>query len=94
MTKAEIVKANYAAGKSNMIRKLFALGYGMQWDCIRSADERTLSRSERVKKHLNQWFLENEHSPVKEPIHRMTYKQLTIAVTVLENVRSNYLSKV
>lgn len=93
LSRAEIVKANYAQGKSNMVRKLFALGYGMQWDAVRNPEERKLSRSQRVKKHLNEWFLTNEHSPVKEPIDMMTYKQLTVAVTVLENVKANFISK-
>lgn len=93
-TRSEIVRANYEAGKSNMIRKLFALAYGMQWDCIRTPDEHRLVKSQRVKKHLNEWFLGNEHSPVKEPIDKMTYKQLTVAVTVMENLRKNFLSKI
>lgn len=93
-TRAEIVKANYARGKSNMVRKLFALGYSMQWDVARNPEERKLTRSELVKKHLNQFFLTNEHSPVHEPIDKMTYKQLTVAITVLEKVKSNFISKI
>lgn len=94
MTRGEIVRQNYAEGKSRMVRKLFALGYAMQWDIMYHANERQLTRPQRVKKHLNEWFLTNDHSPVKEPIDKMTYRQLTLAITVMENLRKNFLSKI
>ena len=89
----EEIARDYAASKDRMRKKLFALGYNMQWQVPQSQAEVTMQPWARVKKRINA-FLLSDKSPVKKLLDELTTTELTTVITVFEKMYRDYLKKV
>lgn len=87
-------KRDYADGKKRMVRTLLSMGYTMKMD-VPTHEQHGLPRWQVCMHNVNQWFLTSKHSPLdlRKEITAMTYNELTKAVTVFGQVKSNYLKK-
>lgn len=89
----EQVRAHYAEGKKRMVRKLLALGYEMRYDKPESPAEERMERWRVNMNHVNRFF-KSEKGVVHKEIDRMTYSELSKAVTQFTEIYKDFSKRV
>lgn len=94
MNKHEIIKANYGRAINKMRQKIHFQVRTLGW--LKTDNRGPLTPAEWAKAGAiaSDWFLNNEHSPVRKSIDIMTHKELRMAVTVLDRLIANHYKKV
>jgi hypothetical protein len=78
--------------KWKMKQKLLAIGYTMQWAAPRSAEEVVMPRWQVCKNRIDAFM--KDRGVVKKAIDEMSDKELSKAITQLQNIAKDFLKKI
>ncbi len=81
-----------ATSKWNQIQKLLAIGYTMQWQSPRNAEEVVMPRWQVCRNRIDAFMLEK--GTVKKEVKDMTGAELSKAITQLQLIAKDFINKV